>query len=108
MTEQTRKALAKDHIPRKALADAVRARVKQLGLSRAAAALRVGDAASQMSRLMTGYDHEFSADRLVGFLAKLGVDVLVVVTPRATPKYTRPRVAYLPAKGRKERVTHGR
>jgi len=42
----------------------------------------VKDAASQMSRLMTGHVEEFSTDRLVDFLLRLGCDVRVMVNRR--------------------------
>lgn len=54
-------------------------RIENLGLTRAAAALIVRDAASQLSRLMNGHIHEFSADRLVGMLTQLGSDIEVAI-----------------------------
>ena len=57
----------------------MQARITELGLSRNDAAAIVKDAASQMSRLMTGHVEEFSTDRLVDFLLRLGCDVRVMV-----------------------------
>jgi predicted XRE-type DNA-binding protein len=71
--------LRADSIPRALLAREVRRRMEQFGLTRMQAAAMVGDAATQMSRLMTGYVNEFSADRLVKMLLRLGSDVEIVV-----------------------------
>jgi predicted XRE-type DNA-binding protein len=57
-------------------------RIAELQLSRNDAAAIVKDAASQMSRLMTGHVEEFSTDRLVDFLLRLGCDVRVMVNRR--------------------------
>lgn len=77
--QKARKALANDHLPRAPLAREAQRRIEDLGLTRAQAAVLVNDAASQISRLMTGHVHEFSADRLVGMLVGLGSDVDVVI-----------------------------
>jgi predicted XRE-type DNA-binding protein len=61
------------------LAREVQHRIEQFGLSRAQAAVMAGDAATQISRLMTGHVSEFSADRLVRILLRLGSDVEIVV-----------------------------
>ena len=68
-----------DSIPRALLARELQKRINQLGLSRNDAAIAVGDAASQMSRLMTGHITDFSADRLVKMLLRLGSDVTVTI-----------------------------
>ncbi len=86
------RALSRDRLPRKPLARAVARRITQLGLSRAGAAKLVGDAASQMSRLMTGHANEFSADRLTGFLVDLGCIVTVDVVVPQRPQKGRCRV----------------
>lgn len=80
-----RKRLAKDAIPRLDLARELQKRITDLGLSRNDAAVVVDDAASQMSRLMTGHITDFSADRLVKMLTRVGCDVTVTVRhgPRA-------------------------
>jgi len=72
---RTRNPLAKDAIPRSILGRELQRRINAFGLSRDAAAKLVDDAASQMSRLMTGHIEEFSADRLVKMLLRLGTDV---------------------------------
>lgn len=72
-------SLRNDSIPRSLLARELQKRINQLGLSRNDAALVVGDAASQMSRLMTGHITDFSADRLVKMLLRLGSDVTITI-----------------------------
>lgn len=79
LTPKARKILARDHLPRAPIGREVQRRVLDLGLTRAQAAVLVRDAASQLSRLMVGHLHEFSADRLVGMLVRLGSDVEVVI-----------------------------
>lgn len=74
-----RSATRTDTIPRALLAREVQRRIDKFGLSRELAATIVGDAASQMSRLMTGHIGEFSADRLVKMLTRLGSDVTITV-----------------------------
>jgi len=76
---KTLKALANDHLPRAPIARETQRRIDELGLSRADAAVLVDDAASQISRLMTGHVNEFSADRLVGMLVGLGSDVELII-----------------------------
>lgn len=51
--------------------------IERFGLSRQDAAVVVGDAATQLSRLMTGHFGDFSADRLVKMLLRLGSDVTI-------------------------------
>lgn len=72
-------SLRNDSIPRTLIARALQKRITQLGLSRNDAAIAVGDAASQMSRLMTGHITDFSADRLVKMLLRLGSDVTITI-----------------------------
>jgi predicted XRE-type DNA-binding protein len=72
-------SLRNDSIPRAELARELQKRINQLGLSRNDAAIAVGDAASQMSRLMTGHITDFSADRLVKMLLRLGSDVTITI-----------------------------
>ena len=69
----------RDTIPRTLLAGELRRQINRFDLNRNQAAAIVGDAASQLSRLMTGYDRDFSADRLVGMLTRLGTDVTITV-----------------------------
>jgi len=72
-------ALRRDAISRMTLAAAVQTQIDRFGLSRNAAAVVVRDAPSQVSRLMTGHAEEFSADRLVAWLLRLGSDVTVTI-----------------------------
>lgn len=62
-------------IPRVQLASIVERQIDKFGLSRNDAAIIVRDAASQVSRLMTGHAYEFSSDRLIEWLTRLGTDV---------------------------------
>jgi predicted XRE-type DNA-binding protein len=78
-TSRSSASLRNDSIPRALLARELQKRINQLGLSRNDAAIAVGDAASQMSRLMTGHITDFSADRLVKMLLRLGSDVTVTI-----------------------------
>lgn len=78
-TSRTGASLRNDSIPRALLARELQKRITQLGLSRNDAAIAVGDAASQMSRLMTGHITDFSADRLVKMLLRLGSDVTITI-----------------------------
>ena len=76
---RTGASLRNDSIPRSLLARELQKRITQLGLSRNDAAIAVGDAASQMSRLMTGHITDFSADRLVKMLLRLGSEGTITV-----------------------------
>ena len=78
ITKKARRAVAGDGIPRQPLA----AIVQRLGktMSRDDMAVKVQDAASQMSRLMTGNIEEFSADRYAKMLTRLGCDITVNVS----------------------------
>jgi|SRR5687767_12407659 predicted XRE-type DNA-binding protein len=71
--------LRHDSIPRSPLGREVQRQIARFGLSREAAAVVVGDAASQVSRLMTGHIREFSADRLAKMLIRLGSDVTISI-----------------------------
>lgn len=72
-------SLRRDTIPRAFLGKEVQRQINKFGLSRETAARLVDDAASQMSRVMTGHFADFSADRLAKFLTRLGSDVTIVV-----------------------------
>jgi len=71
----------RDSIPRLLLAREVQRLIKKFDLTRQLASLIVDDAASQVSRLMTGHYREFSADRLVKMLTRLGADVTITIRP---------------------------
>lgn len=72
-------ALRGDSIPRKFLGRELQRQIESFGLSRSTAAAIVAEAPSQMSRLMTGHFPEFSADRLVKMLTRLGSDVTISI-----------------------------
>ena len=78
-TAKKRATAKRESIPRALLAREVQRRIEAFGLSRNVAAIVVGDAASQMSRLMTGHANEFSAERLVSFLVRLGSNVTITI-----------------------------
>lgn len=71
--------LSKDAISRVTLGREVQKQVDRFGLTRELAAIVVGDAATQMSRLMHGHFAEFSADRLAKMLTRLGTDVTITL-----------------------------
>jgi len=72
-------ALKRDHISRALLTRELQRQIDRFGLSREVAATVVRDAATQVSRLMRGHANEFSADRLVGWLNRLGSDVTITI-----------------------------
>ena len=72
-------SLKHDNIPRVFLARELQRQIDRFGLSREVAGTVVRDAPSQVSRLMTGHANEFSADRLVAWLRRLGSDVTITI-----------------------------
>lgn len=80
MLVAAKRGVAKDTIKRVVIGKAIIALANERGLSRARMAKIVGDAASQMSRLMTGHFGEFSVDRLAEFWVKLGGSIDVTLT----------------------------
>lgn len=66
-------------IPRDTIGRAVQHQIDRFGLSRNATAPIVDDAASQVSRMMTGHFDEFSVDRMATWLTRLGGDVLITI-----------------------------
>jgi len=72
-------ALRNDSIRRVILGREIQRQIDRFGLSRRLAAVAVGDAATQLSRLMKGHFSEFSADRLVKMLVRLGSDVTITI-----------------------------
>jgi len=72
-------SLRRDSIPRAKIAREVQRQIDKFGLSRELAGRVVDDAASQMSRLMRGHVGEFSADRLVKMLLRLGSSVTITI-----------------------------
>ena len=71
--------LRRDNIPRELLARELRRQLDRFGLTRRLAAVAVDDAETQISRLMHGHFREFSADRLVGMLHRLGSNVTITI-----------------------------
>ena len=66
-------------IPRAVLGRELQRQITRFGLSRRLAAAVVRDAESQLSRLMTGHFREFSTDRMVQMLLRLGSDVTITL-----------------------------
>lgn len=80
--KKTRKRISfrkRDSISRSRLAREAQRQIDKFGLSREVAGRVVDEAASQVSRLMTGHVTDFSADRLVKILTRLGSDVTIVI-----------------------------
>lgn len=76
-----RAMLQRDTLSRAKLGAIFQRRAKRVDLtSRQILGALLGEAPSQMSRLMSGHFHEFSADRLLGFFVLLGTDVTVTLT----------------------------
>ncbi len=69
----------RDTIPRTVLGGETQKVIRRFGLTRELAAAVVGDASSQMSRLMTGHFADFSADRIAKFLIRLGSDITITL-----------------------------
>ena len=74
-----RRSARRDAISRPLLVREVQRQIQRFGLTRELAGVVVGDAASQISRVMTGHYQEFSADRLAKMLLKLGSDVTITI-----------------------------
>ncbi|MEX2153079.1 MAG: XRE family transcriptional regulator [Gemmatimonadaceae bacterium] len=86
-------SLRGDSIPRAILGRELQRQITKFGLGRGTAAAIVDEAASQMSRLMTGHIAEFSADRLVKMMTRLGSEVTIVIRrPRTLGRRGRVRV----------------
>jgi predicted XRE-type DNA-binding protein len=79
MATTKRRPTATPVIPRAELARLIQRRIKATGLTRDLAATLVGDAASQVSRLMTNHLDGFSAERLIRMLTRLGANVDIVI-----------------------------
>lgn len=84
MPSHQKKKLHDFALPRRPFGNAFRKRKKALGLSAATTAHFCREAASQISRLQTGHDEEFSADRIIHHLTCLGVDIDIAIRPRRT------------------------
>lgn len=74
-------AVARHAIPKEPLAREIRRLVMEKELSQAKAAALVGDAASELSLLLSGEFRGFSVDRVVRTLLRLGREVEIVVRP---------------------------
>jgi predicted XRE-type DNA-binding protein len=82
MPKPTRQTRGAPVIPRGPLARLVQKRITAAGLTQRLAAELVGDAASQISLLMSNRLASFSSERLVRMLTRLGADVDIVVRQR--------------------------
>ena len=76
-----RRALAPSVVPKEKLLEEIRVIVRYRHLTQGELAEIVGDAASQMSVLLSGKLHGFSTDRLLRILVRLGKDVDIVLRP---------------------------
>ena len=72
---------AEEHLAKAELASRVNALLRDRGLTQVAAAAILGIDQPKVSRLRRGYLTNFSVDRLMLFLNRLGQDVDIVVRP---------------------------
>ena len=77
----TRRVSAAAVVPKEKLLDEIRVITRYRHLTQGELADIVGDAASQMSVLLSGKLHGFSTDRLLRILMRLGKDVDIVLKP---------------------------
>lgn len=66
-------------------------RIKDLGLTQVQAAKRLGISQPEVCRLLKGRFTGFSAERLIGLLNALEMEVEIVVRPRSRQKKAAPR-----------------
>jgi hypothetical protein len=97
--KKLRAALKRDHLPRLPIGRFLIARMKRLNMNRAETALASNEAASQISRLATGFFDEFSADRMIGYANALGCDVELTIIPREVQVNRRNRTCRVWPKG---------
>ena len=69
----------RDSISRGQLGLELQRQITRLGLSRRVAAMVLSDAETRISRLMKGHFREFSVERLVGMLLRLGSEVTITI-----------------------------
>lgn len=79
-TPDVAQAIAQDAIPRKALAGVLQTVARKRKLTREAMADLVDDAPSQVSRVVTGWLTDLSADRMVKWVTRLGYNVTIQIT----------------------------
>jgi predicted XRE-type DNA-binding protein len=87
---QTEKPL----IPKEELAQEIATIVRYHHLTQTEAAQIVGDAASQVSLLMSGRIEGFSTERLLRMLLRLGRDIELVFRPATNPRAARFRITH--------------
>jgi predicted XRE-type DNA-binding protein len=81
-------------IPKDELAQEIATIVRYHHLPQTEAAKIVGDAASQMSLLMSGKIDGFSTERLLRMLLRLGRDIELVFRPAANPRSAKFRITH--------------
>ena len=79
MRKTRKKASAEALIPKDRLSKEIARILDDRGLTQTEAARLVNDAPSQISLMVTGRTHGFSAERLIRTLTRLGRDVDVVI-----------------------------
>jgi len=92
---KARKAL----IPKEELAAEIATIIRYHHLTQTEAARIVGDAASQLSLLLSGRLEGFSTERLLRMLLRLGRDIEVVLRPASNPRAARFRITHKSALG---------
>jgi predicted XRE-type DNA-binding protein len=86
-------------IPKEELAAEIATIIKYHHLTQTEAARIVGDAASQMSLLLSGHIEGFSTERLLRMLLRLGRDIELVFKPAPNPRKAKFRITHKSALG---------
>lgn len=81
-------------IPKEQLAQEIATIIRYHHLTQTEAARVVGDAASQISLLMSGKIEGFSTERLLRFLLRLGRDIELIFRPAADPRAAKFRISH--------------
>lgn len=81
-------------IPKEELAQEIATIIRYHHLTQTEAARIVGDAASQMSLLLSGRIEGFSTERLLRMLLRLGRDIELVFRPASNPRSARFRITH--------------
>jgi predicted XRE-type DNA-binding protein len=77
--KRRRRYLPNDTKLRQQLGKAFQRRCERFGMTREIAAAIIGEASSQISRLMTGYWRDFSVERLLNHLTMIGANVTITI-----------------------------
>jgi predicted XRE-type DNA-binding protein len=83
---------AETHLAKADLAHEIRVAIRERGLTQTEAARRLGTSQARVSEILSGRVQGMTYDRLIGFLDRLGRDVVFTVIVRHNPS-DRPAVA---------------